>query len=409
MSRKGGGVRARLRSLVGVVTLCALVATSGAAADDLKERLDTTRDDLTSAKRGLSAVQEQVGTAEDQLLAADRQLAALTDELRRQESELAAAEAAYAEATARTGDATRELRAVNAELERTEAELTEREDRFDDRIAAAYKYGNTTYARALIGADDVADFVNQMYYVRSVMDSDTRMIDDVAQTARQVSAARSRADALRDQLLGEEREAADLRARVEDAAAAQKRLTEMVANERSERANLLTTLEASEASYTELVDSLEAESNKLEQELKEQLEKQRFSGQTPGKGGLLWPADGRISSRYGYRTHPIYGTRRLHTGIDIAAPNGRPIIAVADGKVLSAGWRGGYGLAVVIDHGGGMATLYAHQSRLTVGAGEVVEQGQKIGEIGSTGNSTGNHVHFEVRINGEPRDPMGWY
>jgi murein DD-endopeptidase MepM/ murein hydrolase activator NlpD len=185
----------------------------------------------------------------------------------------------------------------------------------------------------------------------------------------------------------------------------QRELTTLVAEERSRRADVLATLESNLATYKQLVSSYEAESARIAAELA----KSRWRAGAPGAGELLWPTDGRAGSGFGYRTHPIFGSRRLHTGIDIGGPTGQPIIAAADGLVVSAGWRGGYGMAVVIDHGGGLATLYAHQSRLTVSEGTVVGAGQKIGEIGSTGQSTGPHLHFEVRVNGSPRDPMEWY
>jgi murein DD-endopeptidase MepM/ murein hydrolase activator NlpD len=103
--------------------------------------------------------------------------------------------------------------------------------------------------------------------------------------------------------------------------------------------------------------------------------------------------------------HPIYGSVRLHTGGDLAANSGDPIWAAGDGSVVSAGWLGGYGNATIVDHGGGLATLYAHQSSLLVGAGQQVVKGQVIGRVGCTGSCTGPHLHYEVRINGNPVDP----
>ncbi|CAN5330420.1 hypothetical protein BH20ACT8_BH20ACT8_05580 [soil metagenome] len=122
-------------------------------------------------------------------------------------------------------------------------------------------------------------------------------------------------------------------------------------------------------------------------------------------GRMQRPADGPITSRYGYRVHPIFGTRRLHAGIDFGGGYGAPIYAAESGTVISAGSRGGYGNTIVVDHGGGTTTLYAHQSRFAVSGGAQVGRGQVIGYIGSTGYSTGPHLHFEVRINGAPTDP----
>ncbi|MGB0613094.1 MAG: M23 family metallopeptidase, partial [Miltoncostaeaceae bacterium] len=121
---------------------------------------------------------------------------------------------------------------------------------------------------------------------------------------------------------------------------------------------------------------------------------------TPSAAGFTWPTSGQITSGFG----PRWG--RMHQGLDIAAPTGRPITAAKSGTVIVAGWSGGYGQLVVIDHGGGLATAYAHQSRIAVKTGDPVTQGGLVGFVGSTGHSTGPHLHFEVRVNGAARDPL---
>jgi len=127
-----------------------------------------------------------------------------------------------------------------------------------------------------------------------------------------------------------------------------------------------------------------------------------------GSGRFIWPVNGVITSPFGYRNHPIFGRQILHSGIDIGVDSGTPVHAADSGVVVEAGWLGGYGYAVVIDHGNGLSTLYGHNSSLNVSAGQSVSQGQVIAYSGSTGNSTGPHVHFEVRANGDPVDPTGY-
>jgi murein DD-endopeptidase MepM/ murein hydrolase activator NlpD len=150
-------------------------------------------------------------------------------------------------------------------------------------------------------------------------------------------------------------------------------------------------------------NGLEADARALEEEI---ARRQDPGGDRPGILG--WPVNGRVSSPFGYRVHPILGIRRLHTGIDIDARTGDPIRAAEDGRVILAQTYGGYGRAIVIDHGGGMATLYAHQSSLAVNEGDRVERGELIGYAGCTGFCTGPHLHFEVRINGSFVDPMDY-
>jgi murein DD-endopeptidase MepM/ murein hydrolase activator NlpD len=123
---------------------------------------------------------------------------------------------------------------------------------------------------------------------------------------------------------------------------------------------------------------------------------------SPSVHGLIWPASGPVTSPFGWR----WG--RMHEGIDIGAPYGAPIHAAAAGRVIYCGWLGGYGNLTVIDHGGGLATAYGHQSSIVVSCGQDVSQGQTIGYVGSTGHSTGPHLHFEVRVNGAPVDPLGY-
>ena len=133
-----------------------------------------------------------------------------------------------------------------------------------------------------------------------------------------------------------------------------------------------------------------------------------YSGAPAGAGGMIWPISGPITSEFGWRTHPIFGTARFHSGLDIGGDYGMPIYAAASGTVIYAGWISGYGNAVIIDHGGGVTTLYGHNDSLNVSEGENVAQGQVIAMCGSTGNSTGPHCHFEVRENGEPVSPYGY-
>lgn len=134
----------------------------------------------------------------------------------------------------------------------------------------------------------------------------------------------------------------------------------------------------------------------------------RMMASAHGSGQFTWPCYGEITSPFGWRVHPIWGTEIFHAGIDIGADYGQPIVAADSGTVIYAGWMGGYGNAVMIDHGGGLVTLYGHNSSLTVGVGENVSKGQTIALAGSTGNSTGPHCHFEVRIHGEVTSPLNY-
>ena len=160
------------------------------------------------------------------------------------------------------------------------------------------------------------------------------------------------------------------------------------------------------------LEKLKSELEKEENELESEIEKIAAQSVVNGEGQVIssgsWPVPGhsRISSPYGYRIHPIFNTKKMHTGIDIPAPTGTPAVAIDSGKVIFSGTKGGYGNTVMIQHDDGKVTLYGHNSKLAVSVGQRVEKGQVVSKIGSTGNSTGPHLHFEVRINGKHVNPV---
>jgi len=163
--------------------------------------------------------------------------------------------------------------------------------------------------------------------------------------------------------------------------------------------------ETDKVAWSKQEDQLQSDSDQITALLK----KIAGSGTAPhGNGVLGWPVNGNVTSGFGYRMHPIFHVMKMHTGVDISAGMGTPIKAAAAGTVIFGGWRGGYGQAVIISHGNGLATLYAHQSKLLVSVGDKVKRGEVIGKVGSTGYSTGPHLHFEVRVGGNPVDPMGY-
>ncbi|MGH8959109.1 MAG: M23 family metallopeptidase, partial [Acidimicrobiia bacterium] len=166
---------------------------------------------------------------------------------------------------------------------------------------------------------------------------------------------------------------------------------------------LLASIRNEIAAAEEHKEGLEADAAALQREIERLASKE---GTAPT--GLSWPLNARVDSPFGYRVHPILGVRKLHTGIDLSAASGTPIVAAATGRVILAETYGGYGRAVVIDHGGGITTLYAHQSKMAVSVGETIDRGQVVGYVGCSGSCTGPHLHFEVRKNGVPVDPLGY-
>lgn len=395
-----------VRVAVAASSLLALVATGAAAEGDVADQLRETRQELESKEAELERTRAELALVADQVRASDAELARMTSELAELERRLEAAREVVAQAQARTAGATAELEQVTRRLEDTRLRLAERERTFDDRVSAAYKYGTPSVATAIKGAGDVNEFVRGVYYIRSVMRADRAVIAEVTDAARALVADRAEADRLRDELAHQQELAAAAAAEAEDLASSQRKLTAMVETERARRAELMSRLEVEEALTAAEIDELEAESEALAEELRSS----RWRAGAPGQGTWVWPTSGQVGSRFGYRVHPIYGTRRMHTGVDISGSFGQPIVAANEGLVVAAYCTpGGYGCRVVLDHGGGFASLYAHQSNFAVAQGDVVSGGQVIGYVGSTGASTGPHLHFEIRVSGGPVDPMAYY
>ncbi len=291
-------------------------------------------------------------------------------------------------------DAQADLSATLERLERTRKQLARRRGLLARRVVNVYEGEDLNYVNVLLGATDMWTFLTRAYYLKRILDSDTELIARIKEDEASIERDRQRQaqrvteiQGLHARLVGQRNQVSNLFA--------------------SKRKQLLV-IEHSKDLYERALDELLAKSREIEAEIR------RIQSTPAGraryartfKGGLLMPVSGSISSRFGYRVHPITRIYKLHTGVDIRCPTGTSIHAAADGVVIIAGWQGAYGYTVVIDHGGGVSTLYGHCSRLLVGVGQEVNKGEAIARAGSTGYSTGSHCHFEKRINGKPVNPL---
>jgi len=292
------------------------------------------------------------------------------------------------------GRARTDLERASQECRAAEGALSQHQNVVAERLVAMYKQGRTGPTSLLLQTASFGELANRMYLLDQVVKRDAEVLE-------QYEGAHQQAQQRRAEVTERERELAGLRAqlaREREVTSAARRSTEV------DKRRLLKDRAVWERALAELEQD-SAEVGAMLQRL------QRTSGgqarlTTPYQGKLIRPLQGRISSGYGYRVHPIYRVRKMHTGVDFAAPTGTPIRAAADGTVVHAARWGGYGNCIILDHGGGLATLYGHCSRLAVKEGGTVTQGQVVGYVGSTGLSTGPHLHFEVRRDGQPVDPM---
>ena len=252
--------------------------------------------------------------------------------------------------------------------------------------------GETAYLDVILQSKDLSDFLSNCYLITELASYDTDLLEDVYTKKNQIE--------IQKKILDKKQE--DLTTTKQN----QLRTSKILENTKQMRENYISRLSDSEKELQAKIDEMNAQYKEVNDEIL-QLALQGIDTRYIG-GELAWPVPGytRISSKYGMRVHPITKVYKLHTGTDISAPMGANFIAANDGIVIKAGYNGAYGNMVIIDHGGGISTLYAHGSEILVQVGQTVTRGQPILKVGSTGYSTGPHAHFEVRINGVVTDPM---
>jgi murein DD-endopeptidase MepM/ murein hydrolase activator NlpD len=285
------------------------------------------------------------------------------------------------------------LSQMKVERKQIEDNLASYRDTLGERMRAMYMQGDMGYLDLLFNANNFNDFVDRVFYVQTICNRDENLItqtqEDQARLAEKIQQINLKIDEISAIREAQRLKLAELNQAL------------------SEKNQDLAAINADEALYNRQIKEMEAENKRIAAMIRQSNRSASGYKGAPWTSSFLKPCNGPITSGYGYRTHPIFRSRRMHTGVDIGAPYGTTIKAAGDGKVVSCGWFGGYGNCVIIDHGKGRSTLYGHCSRLCCSAGDIVKAGQKIAEVGSTGNSTGNHCHFEVRINGDPVNPMG--
>ena len=282
-----------------------------------------------------------------------------------------------------------------AKLEKKQQEMQERMLIYRKRLRDIYINGQINYLDVLLGAKDFSDFSSRMYLLQKIISRDLELLEKLKQDAAEINSRK-------EQLAAEMKEIKATQTELEAKKAKVNKL-------REQRAYMLYKAQEEEQSSQEEYERLLAISENIASMLRNM--ENSGGGAPAGQGGtgqFMWPCNGPITSYYGWRTHPIFGTTKYHSGMDIAVDSGTPIHAADSGTIVYSGWLGGYGNCVMIDHGGGLVTLYAHNSALNVGEGQYVSKGTVVAYAGSTGYSTGPHCHFEVRLHGELTEPLNY-
>ena len=279
-------------------------------------------------------------------------------------------------------------------LTQKKAEVEKRKKIYSKRLREIYINGQINYLDVLLGAKDFGDFSSRMYLLQKIISSDIEMLTQLQKAEAEVKARQ-------DQLDAQMKDIKTTQAELEAKRARAKKLKE-------QRSYMLYKAQEEEQQSQSEYERLLAISENITAMLRNMESGGSSSSGGGGTGRFIWPCHGTITSYFGWRTHPVFGTTKYHSGMDIGVDYGTPILAADSGTVIYSGWLGGYGYAVMIDHGSGLVTLYGHNQALNVYEGQYVTKGTCIAYAGSTGYSTGPHCHFEVRLHGEVTEPLNY-
>jgi murein DD-endopeptidase MepM/ murein hydrolase activator NlpD len=397
--------RVALSAMIIAAALAALPSTT-ASASSYSQRQQELQLLIQQKEARLHQLTHQVNDIFSRLRDTDQQVAATQRRLDSLAMQLTAARARLAAIDAQLSVVSVALNSKSAQLQVLLGVLEAEQTAVNQRIADIYINAPTGYSQALSQSQDFADVVTANQFAGSVIRSDANTMLKLEQTKAQVEGqrndianhqaaivqARNAAAAEAQQIANIENEQAVARAQQKSLHTSQLSLLRQVNGQRNQ--------------YVRAIQELQRENNLLSAIIRGAQRGQRV---IQGVGGYLkWPVSGPITSPFGWRTHPIYGYRSFHTGIDIGVAMGTIVKAARYGKVIYTGYNGAFGLVVIIDHGNSLATMYAHLSRVFVSPGQTVRTLQSIAASGSTGWSTGPHLHFQVDLQGQPVNPMSW-
>jgi murein DD-endopeptidase MepM/ murein hydrolase activator NlpD len=391
-------MKRRLACILALVLLVAAAPAAGALSDrkqGVDERLSDVQSKLAEAQRREAELSAEIASVSQRIKSLEAEVGDVSTRLSVLEEDLALHQ--------RKLDAITELFDVQSErLAFLRRQYASSVKRLSDRLVAVYENGEPSTLDVLIDTHNFADVLDQLDYVESIADQDRSIVRHVTGARDHMRELRARTGRTKQRVAAVTRV---VRVRTDQTRSLK---NELVARQNSlssartsKRASLAEAHEDA-AQFASEAAALQAQSANLAAQIRaSSAPVYSTSDSTPSAAGLIWPVNGPVVSPFGWR----WG--RMHEGIDIAVGYGTPIVAAASGTVIYAGWMGGYGNLIIIDHGGGVATAYGHQSSFAVGGGPV-SQGQVIGYVGCTGHCFGPHLHFEVRINGSPVDPLGY-
>ena len=370
-----------MAALMAVTIFLNLISPVGAASiQDKQAELESIQQQLYNKDMERENAKKVVASATDRLIEAPSQLSVAQHELATVEEE--------------REDLEQQIDSNTVAIDKKKDQVKQRVNVYRGRLRDIYINGQINYLDVLLGAKDFSDFSSRMYLLKRVIASDISLLEDLKKKRAELEANQ------------EILESNMAKIKVVHSEVSSKQ--QLVAQKTSEREAAYNDALAEQERLDEEYNELMATSERIANMIRNLESGGTISSSSIVSSGYAWPIAGEITSPFGWRVHPVFGTEKFHTGLDIAADYGDPIVASNSGTVIYADWMGGYGNAVMIDHGGGIVTLYGHNSSLAVYDGQQVAKGQIIAYAGSTGYSTGPHCHFEVRIHGEVTDPLDY-
>jgi murein DD-endopeptidase MepM/ murein hydrolase activator NlpD len=387
--------------LAGLLLVASPLASAQESASERKEIVDGR---IGALENRIQAAREREGVLSSQIEVVSDKIAALQDDVDAASTRLDQLESVLA-LHQRKLDRLNQLYGLQTrKLVFLQGEHKEAVARLSKRLVEMYTSERTSSLAVVLQSGNFSDMLDQLEFLRTLSRQDHKVAGEVESAKLQMQETRNATRRTRREVAETTR---TLGARTAEQRAVRDRLAwsqrELATARRDKRATLADVREDKEEALGHMRD-LQAQSAALAAKIRSAQSSAVVPGPTgaPSAAGFIWPVHGVLTSGFGWR----WG--RMHEGIDLAVSNGTPVVAAAAGTVIVAGWMGGYGNLVVVDHGGGLATAYGHNTSVTVGVGQQVAQGQLIAYSGNTGHSTGPHVHFEVRINGGAVDPMGY-
>lgn len=387
-----------MRSRFLLVVLCALVLVTPAVGQDPRK---------ASVDARIAALNAKIAKAHQAEGILSSQISRVTSQIRTLKGQVESASTRYYRLQVNLNLHQRKLDTLTRlyELETRRLvflrrQYAEAQARLNDRLVSIYESDNPDTLAVVLSSASFTDLLDQLDYLSQIAAQDSRIAREVQASRDEMHRTRERTKKVRH---GVAVETQAIAVRTSEERAVRDRLVssqQSLASARADKNRRLAGVHENKAEYVKEVDGLLAQSAALGATIRAQ--STGPTDATPSSSGFIWPVSGPVTSGFGVR----WG--RMHEGIDIAAASGTPIHAAAGGTVIYAGWLGGYGNLVVIDHHNSLATAYGHQSAIATGVGAIVSQGQVIGYVGSTGHSTGPHLHFEVRVNGTAVDPLGY-